>query len=270
LLTSCLDSIKNHLHKGDFEIIVVDNASSDDTSLMIKKEFKEVMLIESKENLGYAKGMNLGVSKAKGEYLLLLNSDTKLKDDILPLFLNNYSTFEKLAVIGPRLENSLGNNDGSYGSFYTIFSVFYLLFGSHFVSNKNEASHKARYVDWVSGGCMFIKRELYDQNNGFDPRLFMYGEDVEFCYRLHKKGFNVLYDPSIVVFHVGQGSSNRSFAIIQIYKGILYFFRKHKPKWQYALIYFMLKSKAIILLSIGKMYNNEYLIHTYGQALAIS
>jgi len=266
LLEKCLTSIYEKVKDLSFEIIVVDNASSDNSVTMIQKKFSKVQLIQSPDNLGFAKGVNLGARRARGEYLLLLNSDievisTELKD--LFTYLQNN---EDVAVIGGKLDNADGSTSRSYGSFYELKEVARMLFVKE---SKVEgiSSQRPVEVDWVSGGFMAIKKKIFDELKGLDPKFFMYIEDMEFCYRVNKKGLKVLYNPNIDIKHVGQGSSNRAFAIINIYKGILYFYKKQKPRWQYYAVKSMLMIKAFLAILIGTLTRSTFLKDTYYKAI---
>jgi GT2 family glycosyltransferase len=97
----------------------------------------------------------------------------------------------------------------------------------------------------------------------------MYGEDMELCYKANKKGFPTFFYPEVMLFHKEQGSSNRTFAIINIYKGILFFYKKYKPAWEYQIARIMLLSKALILKTSGRLLGKKYLQETYGQALEL-
>jgi GT2 family glycosyltransferase len=267
LLEKCLTSIFTKIKDIDFEVIVVDNASSDDSVKMIKEKFAKAKLVESKENLGFAKGVNVGASHAKGKYLLLLNSDIEV---ITPEFKELFGSLEKnddIAVVGGKLDNADGSTSRSYGAFYELGEVFRMLFRDTEKKTLDEPENKPFTVDWVSGGFMAIKKSVFDELRGLDPHFFMYIEDMEFCYRVQKKGLKVLYNPGVVVKHVGQGSSNRAFAIINIYKGILYFYKKHMPKWQYYMVKFFLITKAVSAILFGLVTNNAYLKDTYTKAI---
>jgi len=138
-----------------------------------------------------------------------------------------------------------------------------------FLQNKKreEAVRSRKEVDWVSGGFMLIKRSVFEEMDGFDEHFFMYMEDMELCYRLKKRNKTVWYVPDARVVHIGQGSSNRSFAIVQIYKGLLYFYKKHKSHVEYLLVKFMLVLKGRMSIFVGILTNNSYLRSTYSQAL---
>lgn len=269
LLKNCLTSVKKHLQGVDHEVIVVDNASSDQSAHMVKKEFPTVRLIENSENVGFAKGVNIGAKKAKGAYLLLLNSDITMDDDNTEKMIQFMDTHPRVAVVGGDLMNSDGSTSKSHGAFYSLGSVFAMLFheGRRAQERKKIAESE---VDWVSGGYMLIRKSVFDTIGGFDEHFFMYMEDMEFCYRIKKSGYTVIYFPSSRVAHKGQGSSNRGFAVIQIYKGLKYFYKKHKSLPENIALSFLLFIKGISAYSIGVLTNNMYLKDTYGKALQIA
>ncbi len=127
LLRDCLLSLEFHL-KSEHEIIVVDNASQDGSVQMVEKSFPKVKLIKNTENSGFAKGCNLGATRARGEYLLFLNSDITLDNDPLPSFIKAISTKKTHGVVGGLLQNSDGSLQRSYGNFYTLKNLFLMLF----------------------------------------------------------------------------------------------------------------------------------------------
>lgn len=247
-----------------FEIIVVDNNSHDESVEMVKKEFKDVLLIANKENVGFAKGCNQAAKKANGEFLLFLNSDTEIKDETLAGALKKFASNERLAVIGGFLDNTSGTTSNSYGNFLGIFSTFAMLFGGKL--HVGGKAQKQQYTDWVSGGCMLVKRDIFEKVKGFDEHFFMYIEDMELCYRIKQQGYAIMYYPEFSVLHKAQGSSNRAFAIEQIYKGLLHFYKKHKSLFSYQLLCIMLYSKAYSAIFIGLITRNFNLVEAYKKA----
>lgn len=263
LLHACLTSVFKNFHQEDIEVIVVDNASKDTSVEMIKKEFKNVNLIESKENLGFSKGINLGVKSAKGDILLFLNSDTTIKENNLKDIINCFERDKTIGIIGGALYGKDGTRQVYNGSFYTIFNVLF--------ANKSRRDAfpdgNPTETEWVSGGCMFVKKELFEKLSGFDEHFFMYVEDMELCFRAKKLGYKTMFMPSFSVHHIQQGSSNRAFAIVEIYKGIHYFFKKHKNTVEYIIVIIVLIIKALGAILIGTITRNHYLTSTYRKAL---
>jgi len=278
LTIACMESLyqiyKHEFEKGEFELIIVDNFSEDDSIISIKKElekngYKNCQIVENKKNTGFGAGNNLGVSKAKGQYLLFLNNDTVVKSGISEM-LAYIEEHEEVAILGGPLTNFDHSAQSSTGKFYTVVTTFLLLLGLQRFGLIDKNPEEIRRVDWVKGALLMVRKSVFSALSGFDEDIFMYTEDMEFCYRAHLKGYGVYFYPFVSVLHKDQGSTNRTFAIVSIYMGILYFFKKHKPQWEYVFIRVLLKTKARLLFLIGKLYNNTYLIQTYGQALSVS
>ncbi len=268
LLASCLDSIYKNVKGIEYEVIVVDNASYDGTVTYLKHNFKKVKLIENKENEGFAKGVNRGAEHAKGDIILFLNSDAKVeKNSGFVHALELLEKDKKAAIVGGKLLNVDGSIQRSFSSFYHVPQVLSMLFFGDKMETKSHHVKSEKEVDWVSGGFLFIKKDVFDRVKGFDEAFFMYIEDMELCFRVKKLGYKILFDPQASVIHIGQGSSNRSFAIKHIYKGLLYFYKKHKSKAAYKSIGFLLRSKAYILIATGFLTRNKYLKKTYKEAL---
>lgn len=273
LTVNCIKSIveqyKNELDKQLFEIIVVDNASEDKSFEAINRlKIDGLKVIEGQENLGFSKGCNLGEKYASGEFLLFLNSDTQIKDQGFLKMLDYLKKNEKIGILGGKLKNDDGTAQPSTGKFYNLVNLFLFLFLEHFVLLK-DSPNSIKEVDWVSGACLMIKKSFFEKIGRFEKELFMYMEDMELCFKARKHGLITYFYPEITLFHKELGSSNRTFAIINIYKGILFFYKKHKSFFEYLLAKIMLFSKAFVLNFYGKMSKNKYLVETYGKTLEL-
>jgi N-acetylglucosaminyl-diphospho-decaprenol L-rhamnosyltransferase len=269
-LNSIVDQYQKELSNNQFEIILVDNGSSDDSLEAIKKlNIQNLKIIESKENLGFSKGCNLGAKNARGEYLLFLNSDTEIKDQGFVKMVEYLRKNEKVGILGAALRNEDGTAQASAGKFYNLFNLFLAMIGLERFGFLRESPDKIKQVDWVSGASLMIGKKIFEKVGGFAEELFMYAEDMELCYRVREKGFATYFYPEVTLFHKERGSSNRTFAILNIYKGILFFYKKHKPGWQYRIAKLILFTKALALVLLGKIINNKYLKETYSQALEI-
>ena len=116
---------------------------------------------------------------------------------------------------------------------------------------------------------MFVKKSVFDKVGGFDEKFFMYIEDMELCYRIRKEGLKILVTPQVKVTHLGQGSSNKTFAIVNIFKGLQYFYKKHRSTLEYRVVRLLLHIKAVSGIVIGRVTGNTYLYSTYSQALKV-
>jgi GT2 family glycosyltransferase len=274
LTLACLNSIvsqyKDELEKNEIEIIVLDNNSSDGSQkeiLNIKEKVSNLKLIESKENLGFSKGCNLGAKEAKGKYVLFLNSDTKTADKGFLKMAEFLDSNTKVAVLGGKLENSDGTPQPSCGKFYTLFNLLLMLLGFERLGLLRSSPNMIKRVDWVSGACMMINREFFNKISGFDEKLFMYVEDMEICYRAKKLGFSTYFYSSIKLEHKSLASSSSTFAIINIYKGILHFYSKHRTNFEYLIAKTLLVVKAGILIFVGFLTFNAELKKRYLKAI---
>ncbi len=271
LLDSLFENYGKEIEENKIEIILTDNASNDNSMPAFKKSkyFSEIKLIENKKNFGFSKGNNIAAEKASGEYLLFINSDTVAKDKGFIKMAEFLNENKKTAVIGGKLINKDGSDRAPAGKFYNLIYVFFTLFFSWLVPNLRFSPKKISDVDWVSGAFMMIRREVFKELEGFDKNIFMYVEDMELCFRVKKLGYNIVFFPESSLYHMEYGSSNRTFAIVNIYKGILYFYKKHGNFISYFIVKTMLLVKAGFLVIIGKIINNKYLYNTYSQALKI-
>ncbi|MBI2613604.1 MAG: glycosyltransferase family 2 protein [Candidatus Levybacteria bacterium] len=275
LTIMCLNSLasqyKDELERKEMEIIVVDNNSSDGSTSQIsnlKSQISNLTLIQSKKNLGFAKGCNLGAKNAKGKYILFLNSDTQVLDKGFLSMVEFLNKNPKVAILGGRLQNNDGSVQPSCGKFYTLFNLFIMLLGLERFGLLRSSPSKIQKVDWVSGACMMVKSGVFEKLQGFDEELFMYVEDMEICYRAKKLGLAAYFYPDVRLTHKSLGSSNRTFAIINIYKGILRFYSKHKTYPEYLIAKTLLVAKADILILVGSLTLNKDLRERYKKALS--
>lgn len=259
LLISLKKFIKNN------EIIIIDNSSVDQT-LNIANKFDFVKVFESSGNIGFAKGINLGAKKATGKYLLFINPDAQFKEGEIKNLTDLFIKYEKVGVVGGKLLNIDKLPEKSAGKFFNLFEAISIAIGLDEKLGVRFSPEKTQKVDFVSGGFMMVDKDLFNKLNGFDEEFFMYVEDMEFCYRVKKEGYNIYFTPNVVLTHIGQGSSNRNFAILNIYKGMMYFFRKHKSPLEYNIVKLVFCSKAIFVYLLGIFTNNSYYKDTYKQA----
>ncbi|GAB64077.1 MAG: glycosyltransferase family 2 protein [Candidatus Jettenia sp.] len=216
-LSECLESINRHVCI-QHEVIVVDNASSDDSCEFVRENFPDVNLIASKRNLGFSGGNNLGAAHAKGEILLLLNNDTRLISSLSPA-INKFDTHKQLGVLGCRMYYGDGSFQPSFGFEHDPLRqvLSWLGLGSYLLLPnifKRVDVDERRYsfyqydVAWVSGAFMMTRRDLWEKLGGLDERYFMYVEDVDYCKRVRETGYRVCYTPYVKIIHYqGAGSA---------------------------------------------------------------
>lgn len=268
LLKNCLSSVFSQVGLK-FEVWVVDNGSEDGSVQMVKAEFPKVRLIRNKENLGFAKANNLALRKAEGNFLFLLNSDTILEDFSLAKNLDFLKRNSQVGALGIKILNFDGSPQPSVGKFYSLINVFLMLFGGGKLGLGRSSPSKISEIDWVSGAAIILRKEVLEKAGFLDENFFMYMEEVEWCYRIKKAGFKIVFYPEVKIVHYTRGSGSKSEAIWGIYKGLIYFYQKHKPPWQLEILKIMLKVKAYLAWFLGYLLNDRYLRATYGQAFRL-
>jgi len=276
LVLNCLRSLTDHykseLERGEFEIILVDNASADGTVDQIqnsKFQIPNFKIIRNKKNYGFSKGNNIAAKTAEGKYVLFLNSDTEVYDRKFLKMIEFLEKNKNVQVLGGKLTNIDGSSQPSAGKFYNLFNLFLMLIGGERFGMVRENPQEIKMVDWVSGACMMVRRDFFNKIGGFDENLFMYMEDMEFCFRVKKHGFETYFYPDLRLIHKERGSGNKTFAILNIYKGILYFYKKHKSKIEYNLARILLGIKAVTAFVLGMIIGNTYLKKTYKETLIL-
>jgi len=272
----CLNSIIKSFTTSPikYELIIVDNDSKDGSVSMLKnfeKKFPNIIrLILNSENTGFGKANNQGVKIAKSKYVLLLNSDTITLNNSIEKLLNYFKENEDLVhFVGGKLYNKDMTEQPSAAPFFTLPVVFAALYLKGDYWGLTRSSPKiTKQIDWVSGACILTNKENYNKVKGFDEDVFMYMDEVDLLYRAHLKNLNTYFYPDAKFIHIGFASSgSKSYPVVQVFKGLIYFYKKHYSKWAYFWLLIMLKLKAEVSLLIGKLTKNKYLINTYENAL---
>lgn len=253
LLRRCLETVL--ASEGDFSysVIVVDNASSDGSAEMVRAEFPQVTLIANDENVGYPRGNNIGlrelgydeggrVDDDAPRYALLLNPDTEVPPDALYQMMCYMDAHPTMGVAGPKLVLPDGTLDlACRRSFPTPLVAFYHFSGlaKRFPDSPRFARYNMTFVDpdtevavdSVVGAYMQVRREAVAQVGLLDETFFMYGEDLDWAYRIKTAGWTVFYNPAVTVKHVKRAASRKSSrASMEFYRAMLIFYRKHYRK----------------------------------------
>jgi len=268
LLQGLIEKFKKPINEKQIEIIVADNASLDDTIIRAEKYNNHIRVINNGGNFGFAKGNNLAVKKANGEFIAFLNPDAEFKSGDIFELLEKFND-ARVGVVGGKIVDYDGKRELSCGRFYFALNSLILSVGLEEKLRLRFSPKKDRQVDFVSGAFLVIRRSLFEKLNGFDENYFMYIEDSDLCYRVKMAGFRVEFCDKATIRHMGQGSSNRTFAIVNIYKGLIYFNKKYGTPFSYQFVRIMLLAKALLLVLIGKIINNKYLVETYREASKI-
>jgi GT2 family glycosyltransferase len=179
---------------------------------------------------------------------------------------------EKVNFCGGKLLNPDNSSQPSCGAFYSLPVVFAALFlkGDYWGLTRSSPN-EIRQVDWVSGACILTEKELFLKAGGFDENIFMYMEEVDLLFRAKKMNMNTYFYPDAEFIHLGSASSGgKTFPIIQVYNGFLYFYKKHHSAFEIKVLRGMLQLKAAVSLFIGRLTGNTYLIRTYEKAYKIA
>jgi N-acetylglucosaminyl-diphospho-decaprenol L-rhamnosyltransferase len=218
LLRACLATVGERLAELSHETIVVDNASSDGSADMVETAFPGARLIRTGENLGFGKGANLGMAAAEGRFFLLLNSDTELVDDSAARLAQALEARPEVGVIAPRITLEDGRLQASARRFPSLRLLLLSELWLHRLLPREKAGRvllgqywghgEERAVDWLVGACLMVRREVFEQTGGFDPAIFMYGEEVEWCHRIRERGWQVLFSPLGQVRHLNHRSAD--------------------------------------------------------------
>lgn len=250
-LENCLRSVLSSDIAGHVEIIVVDNASSDDSCAMLDNCFSDVRVIQNTENIGFAKANNQAVDLAQGAYLLILNPDTMLTETTLSEMLNFADQQENFGAAGPCFIDGTGSflpeskrnfpDMKVAGAKLLGYSKYY--YASHLELDAIDE------VDVLTGAFMFVKKEVYLMLGGFDEDYFMYGEDIDLSYRILKKGYKNFYIGTSKVLHFkGESTIKNKFYLKNFYGALGIFHKKHfqKSRVLYKLVDVLIKTMISI------------------------
>ncbi|MFK7783418.1 glycosyltransferase family 2 protein [Psychroserpens sp.] len=229
-LELCLKSVEASLVNINAEIIVVDNQSSDDSCDMVKQLFPNVKLIQNKENFGFSKGNNIGVVKAKGEYLCILNPDTVVAEDTFENILEYIEYESQIGILGCRLIDGQGSFLPESKRYVPTPSVaIKKMLGqtdSYYVKTLDELSFGR--VPILVGAFMVIKKKVYNEVNGFDEDYFMYGDDIDLSYKVENLNYhNVYYGKTTIIHFKGESTLKDKVYAKRFYGAMQIFYQKY-------------------------------------------
>jgi len=245
LLSNCLISIAQRLEDVAYEVIVIDNNSGDNSVGIIRAKFPWVTVIENKENAGFARANNQGFAIARGEFILILNPDTILREQAVQRMMHVLGVDSKIGIVGPRIVTENGEIDRSckreFPNFKDIFINSFLIAKAIFFFTRMDSFFKKFYYKkfyissvcaCLTGACMLTKKLYLEKVGFFDETLPMYLDDIDLCYRFNKAGFLVYYSSEAEILHI-RGSSTKKTANAKLFDLMTYrardiFFSKHK------------------------------------------
>lgn len=232
LLNACLSSILQYPPRCEWELIVVDNASADGSAEMIEKEFPAVVLLKNSVNSGYAGGNNIGFTRSKGEYVLLLGSDTEVFPDTIQTMVNAMDAKQNAGIVSCRLELPGGELQHSCKKFPSVLNAVATYCSLHFLNRGYLMSGfdhlSEREIDQPDATCIMIRRNALDSFI-FDEQFAILYNDVDLCQRIKRKGWKVFFIPSARVIHHGSQSTKQAPPNIRLvmYQNILLYYQKY-------------------------------------------
>ncbi|MBN1816832.1 MAG: glycosyltransferase family 2 protein [Sedimentisphaerales bacterium] len=282
----CLASVYEQTRDVSFEVIVVDNASSDGSAERIQQQFPQVILIENTENRGFAAANNQGMAVAQGRYVLLLNPDTVVLDGAIQKAIAFAERHPEAAVVGCQVWENESKLQPTCFSFPSLGGLFLRTIGLSRMFPKSRLwagemlgwwdRTTEREVDVVSGMFMLVRSEAIQQVGRMDETYFIYAEETDWCWRFKKAGWKCLFTPEARIIHLdGGGKSTDQLSIrmfVQLHKSLLIFFRKNRGVLSFMLakLFFVLCMglRTIVwrLLSLG---GRKDRVHKYQQSSAL-
>jgi len=238
-LEQALGSVLNPGPELEVQVVVLDNGSRDGSVEMVRERFPGVRLLESGENVGFARGYNRAAEEAEGRYLLMLNPDTVAQPNALERLVGFLDSDREAGAAGPRLLNADGSLQFSCRRFPRPMAAILRNTPLGRIAPENRFTRDylmtdwdhstVREVDWVSGAAICIRREAWEEVGGFDEGFFMYAEDIDWCLRAQQAGWRICYVPEAVIVHrIGASSDQRPVAMVrEFHRSMARFYRKH-------------------------------------------
>lgn len=266
---NCINSIVKFTKNINYEIIVVDNASTDGSPKAISDlKIKNLILKICKSNLGFAKANNIGIKNAKGKFVLFLNSDTIISSNLFPEMISWFEKNQKVGAITCKLKNKNDSLQETGGFFPTLLRVFSWMFIQDipFVDNFIKPFHpntnfykRQKELDWLTGAFILTKKEILKKVR-WSEKYFLYTEDVDFCFKIRNLSYKIFYLPNWSIIHLGGASGTHEKTILREFQGIKIFYKNHYPKWQYPILRLILKLGCLPRIIISpKIYAKAFL-----------
>lgn len=261
-IDKCLSSLVKNREDINFEILLVDNASTDSSLDIVRKNFPQVRIIKNQENLGYSKGNNIGIRASKGTYCLILNPDTIILPNAVAELLKLIKSYPGKAIATGKVLNFNGTPQVNCRRFPNLIAEYLKQAFFKIKSIENPISNQQiirtwerdeiQNVDWISG-CFFItKKSDMLSLGGFDEKMRFYYEDTDLCLRFRKIGGQIIYYPFSIIKHKGGGMLSKPQIMLQAYlddfQSAIYYFRKHHGKVQAIVLLWLTKATWIINL----------------------
>ncbi len=259
LLRACLESVRQHTGGITYEIIVVDNASHDGSPAMVRQQFPDVRLIENTENLGFAAANNQAIRMARGNAVILLNSDTELVENSLRILHDFLFSRDSIGAVGGRLIYPGGAPQWSYGFAPSLGRMLWITLSGILRIQRGRkpgavipaATESAHAVEYIVGADLMVKKSVLDRVGLLDESFFAYFEETDLCARIRRAGSEVWFTPETSIIHrIGSSFGPESRPRLRIYYTSLFrYLAKHRGGYRLAKLYLLAKFGAHALFS---------------------
>jgi GT2 family glycosyltransferase len=269
LLRKCLQSVLASVTDYKFEIIVTDSNSQDGTVEMVRSEFSQAKLLDNKQNLGFSKGNNVALKQAAGRYCLLLNADTEVRRDTLDASIRYMDSHPEVGALGAKVLLPDGGLDKACRrKFPNPANSFLRLFGLKKFSDYNIVTpiDQETEVDAIMGAYFFVRKSVIEKVGLLDEEFFMYGEDLDWCWRIKEAGHKIMYYPKAEITHYKYGASKSIpfRTIAWAHTAMKIFYRKHYAKKYNPLfneLVYLGISLRMYLVLIVNIFRNKKTVH---------
>ncbi len=230
-LAPCLDSLYASEMQSTYDVVVVDNGSTDGSQEMLRREYPDVLIIQNDHNVGLGRASNQGIEATKGRYILLLNNDTVVNGPSLDAMVDSLDTHPKTAAVGGKLLNPDGSVQSCYNNFSTLHEEFLIatrlgeLIWEGYPATIDD--NQIRSVAWLGSACLMVRRAALDEVGLLDEEYFIYGDEEDIQYRMVKAGWEIYYLPHATTIHYGGRSMNRWGRRKMVYRGKMLFYQKN-------------------------------------------
>ena len=252
LLRNCLDSIYKTVRDITYEIIVIDNGSSDGSVEMLREKFPGVKVIENRENRGFGAANNQGFRVMTGRYALLLNTDTILTENAVHELFSFMEAHPEAAMACGQLLHANGSKQNSIAAFPRLLTLLTNVTLLEYIWPKRFPSKRYAWkepieVDSGIGACLLVRKKAIDEVGMFDERYFFFFEETDWAYQMRSAGWKIFHVPSAFIYHLqGQSIGRNSRFRIEFYRSRHKFFRKWKPRPYYLLAFFVILIRLFV------------------------
>ena len=256
-LDPCLESLYDTGMKNSFDVIVVDNGSTDGSQQMLAEKYPDVKVIQNDENVGLGRASNQGIDATRGKYVLLLNNDTIVDGASFDVMIDFLNANPKVGAVGGKVFNPDGTVQTCYNYFSTFQEEFLVATRLGKLLRRGYPAvvdaEDVKSVDWMTSACLMVRRSALDEVGLLDEDYFIYGDEADLQYRIKKAGWEIYYLPQATIIHYGGRSMTRWPRRRMVYRGKMLFYKKNYGPIQTLLLRIMLASLSIMKLGMWSL-----------------